>query len=57
MLITGEHDSLDDAQTAAARACELMPQLRIEIIPNVGHAAIYERPDEVNAMIVAYLRD
>ncbi len=57
MLIIGEHDSLYDAQKAAARARELMPQLRVEVIPNAGHAAIYERPDEVNAMIVDYLRE
>jgi pimeloyl-ACP methyl ester carboxylesterase len=34
-----------------------MPGLRLEVIPGAGHAAVYDRPDEVNAMLIEFFRN
>jgi pimeloyl-ACP methyl ester carboxylesterase len=56
MLVFGEHEVLYDPAKVAARARKLMGDLRVEIVPGAGHAAIYDKPDEVNQMIIDYLK-
>jgi pimeloyl-ACP methyl ester carboxylesterase len=55
LLILGEHETLYDPQAAAARAKRLMPSVETLIYPGVGHTVLYDRPEEVNALIAAFL--
>lgn len=55
LLILGEHETLYDPQAAAARAHRLLPTVETRIIPGVGHTVLYDRPEEVNALIAEFL--
>lgn len=57
LLVFGEHEMLYDPHKVGARAARLMPGLRVEVVPGAGHAAVYDRPDEVNALLVGFFRD
>ena len=56
MLIFGEHEVLYDPEKISRRARKIIPQLETDIIAGAGHAAIYDKPDEVNQVVVDYLR-
>jgi pimeloyl-ACP methyl ester carboxylesterase len=56
LLIFGEHEVLYKPEQIGKRAKKLMPTLDVEIIKGAGHAAIYDKPEEANAMVVNYLR-
>ncbi|NDJ59527.1 MAG: alpha/beta hydrolase [Chloroflexi bacterium] len=56
LLIVGEHEAIYNAQAAVRRARAALPHVRAEIIPGTGHAAIYDRPDVVNPLIMDFLR-
>jgi pimeloyl-ACP methyl ester carboxylesterase len=56
LLVLGEHEMLYDPQRAIQRAKATMPQLDTVVVPGAGHAAIYERPEYTNPLIVAYLK-
>jgi pimeloyl-ACP methyl ester carboxylesterase len=56
LLVLGEHEMLYDPRWAITRAKVLMPQLDTVVVPGAGHAAIYERPDYTNPLIIAYLK-
>ena len=55
LLVLGEHETLYDPKSAAARVRRLMPTVETRIIPGVGHTVLYDRPEEVNAMIAEFL--
>lgn len=54
MIIMGEHEILYNPKVATRRA-QIMPNARVEVIPDAGHAAIYDRPDYVNPLILSFL--
>ncbi|SDJ42205.1 alpha/beta fold hydrolase [Nonomuraea jiangxiensis] len=55
-LIVGERSTLLQPRRALARASALLPVVRAEILPDVGHAVPLERPDLVNARILAFVK-
>jgi pimeloyl-ACP methyl ester carboxylesterase len=56
LAVFGEHEVLYDPRRVVARARRFVPHLEAEIVPGAGHAAVYDRPDEVNALLVAFFR-
>lgn len=54
LLVFGEHEVLYDPDKVAVRARRLMPGLRCEIVPGAGHAAVYDKPAEVNRMLIEF---
>ena len=57
LLVFGEQEVLYDPHKVGKRAASLMPGLRVEIVPGAGHAAVYDKPDEVNAMLVDFFKN
>lgn len=57
LLVFGEHEVLYDPQKVGRRAGSLMPGLRVEIVAGAGHAAVYDRPDQVNTMLIDFFRN
>ncbi|MFQ5635975.1 MAG: alpha/beta fold hydrolase [Gammaproteobacteria bacterium] len=57
LLVLGEHEMLYNPRKVARRAKRIMPGLMTEVIEGAGHAAIYDRPDEVNSVVIDYLRN
>jgi pimeloyl-ACP methyl ester carboxylesterase len=57
LLVFGEQEVLYDPNKVGKRAASLMPGLRVEIVPGAGHAAVYDKPDEVNAMLTSFFRN
>jgi len=55
LLVFGEHEMLYDPYKVAKRAKRIMPKLQTDVIEGAGHAAIYDKPDEVNTVVVEYL--
>jgi pimeloyl-ACP methyl ester carboxylesterase len=56
LLVFGEHEVLYEPHRVGARACRLMPGRRLEVVAGAGHAAVYNCPDEVTAMLVEFFR-
>ncbi len=56
MLIFGEHEVLYNPYKIVQRAEKLMPQLETDVIDGAGHAAIYDKPEEVNQVVIDYLK-
>jgi len=56
LLVFGEHEVLYDPHQVGAKARRLMPDIRVEIIPGAGHAAIYDRPEVVDALVTEFLK-
>jgi pimeloyl-ACP methyl ester carboxylesterase len=54
LLVFGEHEVLYDPRKVGARASRLMPGLRVEVVAGAGHAAVYDKPEVVNAMLVDF---
>jgi pimeloyl-ACP methyl ester carboxylesterase len=57
LLVFGEHEVLYDPHKVGDRARALMRRLRVAVVPGAGHAAVYDKPDEVNAMLIAFFRN
>jgi pimeloyl-ACP methyl ester carboxylesterase len=55
LLVFGEHEMLYDPYKVAARAKRIMPGLETDVIEGAGHAAIYDKPEEVNVVVIDYL--
>ncbi len=55
LLLVGQHEGIFDARKAVQRALRHMPNVQAEILPNVGHAAIYDAAEQVNARIRQFL--
>ena len=56
LVIFGEHEILYDPYKVSKRVQSLMPNVRTVVVPEAGHAAIYDQPERVNPMIVDFLR-
>lgn len=54
LVVMGEKETLYNPQKAARRAAS-MPQAAVEIVPEAGHAAVFDRPDYINPIILDYL--
>ena len=54
LVIVGEDDICTPPRLAMQLVHEI-PDARLALIPNAGHCAIYERPDEVHAVIGTFL--
>jgi pimeloyl-ACP methyl ester carboxylesterase len=55
LLLVGQHEAIFDPRAAVRRAKRAIPNLDAEIVADVGHAAIYDRPDYVNARLLGFL--
>ena len=56
LLIFGEHEVLYDPHTVGRKAQKLMGDIRVEVVAGAGHAAIYDRPEVVDAMVTRFLQ-
>lgn len=56
LLIFGEHEVLYDPHAVGRKARKLMGDIRVEVVPGAGHAAIYDRPEVVDAMVTDFLK-
>lgn len=56
LLIFGEHEVLYDPHAVGRKAQKLMPDIRVEVVSGAGHAAIYDRPEVVDAMVTGFLK-
>ncbi len=55
LLLMGEFETLYNVKKAAARTKKLMPSTQVEILPRMGHTAVYDAPEVVNPIIVRFL--
>ncbi|MEO7385541.1 MAG: alpha/beta hydrolase [Gammaproteobacteria bacterium] len=55
LLIFGEHEVLYDPQAVGRKARNLMGDIRVEVVAGAGHAAIYDRPELVDALVTDFL--
>lgn len=55
LLIFGEHEMLYDPHKVSRRAKRIIPDLHTAVIEGAGHAAIYDKPEKVNSVVVEYL--
>ncbi|MBB6678192.1 alpha/beta fold hydrolase [Cohnella lubricantis] len=55
LLLIGDQEIQYDAQAAARRAESTMPSVEAVIVKDAGHGLPLERPDEVNALMLAFL--
>ncbi|UCG73672.1 MAG: alpha/beta hydrolase [Chromatiales bacterium] len=56
LLVFGEQETLYKPETIVRRAKKLIPNLETEIIQGAGHAAIYDRPNAANKVVIDFLR-
>lgn len=54
LVVMGEHETLYNPEKAAKRA-RLMPRASVEIVPEAGHAAVFDRPEYINPIILDFL--
>lgn len=54
LIVMGEHESLYNPQKAAKPA-QAIPHARVEIVPEAAHAAIFDRPQNINPIILNFL--
>ncbi len=57
LVIFGEKEILYDPYKVSKRVEALMPNITSAVVPEAGHAAIYDQPERVNPMIVDFLLD
>lgn len=55
LVLLGRHDSFCEPTAVLSRLSANLPNRQIEIIPDAGHALIYEHPEMVNARILDFL--
>lgn len=56
LIVMGENEALYDPNKAAKRA-QIMPNARVVIVPDAGHAAVFDRPEYINRVILDYLAE
>ena len=56
MVVFGQHEVLYRPHEVGRKAREVMGDIRVEIVPDAGHAAIYDRPEAVNRLFVEFLK-
>lgn len=54
LVVMGEQETLYNPKKAARRAAE-MPNARVTIVPDAGHAAVFDRPSTINPIILDFL--
>lgn len=54
LIVVGEEDEITPLEAAESMKA-LVPHATLAIIPNAGHLANYERPDEFNAAVLTFL--
>jgi pimeloyl-ACP methyl ester carboxylesterase len=57
LLVFGEFEILYNPHKVSRRARRLMGDLQVEIVSGAGHAAVYDRPEEVNQILVGFFRE
>jgi pimeloyl-ACP methyl ester carboxylesterase len=57
LLLVGDREILYDAESAIARARELIPHLEAEIIPDAGHMLATDQPEAVISRALQFLQD
>lgn len=57
LLVFGEHEILYNPWQVSRRARKLMPSLESKVIEGAGHAAIYDKPEKANRVVIDYLND
>lgn len=58
LLMVGDHDvTYQNAPRAIERAEQLMPNLRVELVPDCGHFAPQEKPAFINNRILEFLAE
>jgi len=55
LVIFGEHEILYNPHKVSRRVQSLMPNVVAMVIPEAGHAAIYDQPEFVNSIMVDFL--
>lgn len=55
LVLLGQHDSFCEPTAVLSRLSANLPDGQIEIIPDAGHALIYEHPEMVNSRILDFL--
>lgn len=55
LLILGEFEVLYDPKKISKKIKKLIPNLKIQIINDAGHAAVYDQPNEVNSLVISFL--
>lgn len=56
LLLMGERDPFYAVDAAVTRASRTLPNLQsVEVLPGAGHGLLADRPDEVNARMLAFL--
>ncbi|MGW5974414.1 alpha/beta fold hydrolase [Streptomyces sp. NPDC055186] len=56
LLLCGEHDGTGNVRTAMRRWSERDPNSEFHLVPGAGHVANLDRPEEVNRLIIAFLK-
>jgi pimeloyl-ACP methyl ester carboxylesterase len=57
LLIFGQHEMLYKPYAIKRKAERLLPDVKVEVIENAGHGAIFDQPTKVNAMIMDFLNE
>lgn len=57
LLLVGEHEAIYNPHAAVRRARRAIPNVIAEIVPNTGHAAMYDRPEYVNPRVLRFLAE
>ena len=55
LLIFGEHEMFFNPNKVAARAEKIMPGLDSVVVDGAGHGAVFDKPDEVNRLVIEFL--
>lgn len=56
MMIHGRDDGCIGAELLKGMAAHFKRDLRVEVIPGAGHFVTQERPDEVNRVVLDFLK-
>ena len=56
LLVFGEHEMFFNPNKVADKSTALMPGLSSVVVANAGHGAIFDQPDEVNQLVIDFLR-
>ncbi len=55
LVLLGQHDSFCEPDAVLSRLSANLPDVLVEIIPDAGHALIYEHAEMINARILEFL--
>jgi pimeloyl-ACP methyl ester carboxylesterase len=56
LLLLGNREVIYDYKAAQRRAEKLIPQIKVEVVPNAGHALSFDQPEIVNQRILEFLK-